>query len=140
MGAAARLCVAIVSFSIATGCRTDVPAVVKSVNPQGWNEAVTLIVDNRDTVSERLISIVLRHAAVCDSLPLYVEVSTPDTKYYGERFVVYPHGRNSSIPVTESFAYRSGSVLSECGYYLFTVWPQTPVRGVEAVGIEIVGE
>lgn len=138
-GAAIRSCMAIVSLLIAAGCRTEVPAVVASVDPRGWDGPVTLIVENRDTVSERRISVVLRHGADCDSLPLRMEVSLPDAGHYGERFVIYPsRERPSSVSVTERFPYRDRSVLSEYGYYLFTISPLSPVKGVEAVGIEIV--
>lgn len=138
---AVRTCLAIVSATVATGCRTEVPAVVASVDPRGWDKPVTLIVDNRDTVSERSVSIVLRHGAECDSLPLRIEVSLPDAGHYGERFVVYPSRRRpSSVPVTERFPYRDRSVLSESGYYLFTISPLVPVSEVEAVGVEILKE
>lgn len=125
----------------AAGCIAPQPTVVSDVNPQEWSEPVTLVVRNDDTLSMRTLSVVLRYNDDfrCDSLPLDIAVSLPDAGQFAERIVIRPEYPYSAAAVStvENIAWRRRSVLGQNGYYLFTVRPALPVRGVEAVGINI---
>lgn len=125
----------------AAGCIAPQPAVVAEVDPRGWDEPVTLVVRNDDTLSLRTLSVVLRYNGDfrCDSLPLDITVLRPDAGRFAERVVLHPCYPYSpaAVAATENIAYRRRSVLDRGGWYLFTIRPVQPVRGIEAVGINI---
>lgn len=132
---------AVAVLLVAAGCIAPQSVVMSDVDPQGWNEAVTLTVRNDDTLSLRTLYIVLRYNADfrCDSLPLDIAVSLPDAGQFAEQVVLRPEYPYSpaAVSATEELAWRRRSVFGQSGYYLFTIRPAQPVRGVEAVGINI---
>lgn len=138
---AKSLALAAAAMIAAAGCIAPQSVVMSDVDPQGWYEPVTLTVRNEDTLSLRTLSVVLRYNGDfrCDSLPLDIAVSLPDAGQFAEHVVLrpdYPYSP-AAVATTENIAYRRRSVLDQGGYYLFTIRPAQPVRGVVAVGINI---
>jgi hypothetical protein len=133
----------VVSIS-STGCMSGNNSVAADVSPKGWDTPVEMVYSNRDTLSERMAVLFLRHdqrthggkyavefrapsgnIALCDT----VSVGTPNT-----------HDVSISIPPTISFSvkwpYRRRLRLTEEGDYRLTVTPLQNVRGVWSVGID----
>ena len=125
----------------AAGCIAPQPVVMSDTDPHGWSEPVTLTVRNDDTLSLRTLSVVLRYNGDfrCDSLPLDIAVSLPDAEQFAEHVVLRPEYPYSpaAVSATENIVWRRRSTLGQSGWYLFTIRPVQPVRGVEAVGINI---
>jgi hypothetical protein len=126
-----------------SGCMSGNNSVVTDVSPKGWNTPAEMVYSNRDTLSERMAVLFLRHdqrthegkyavefrapsgnIAFCDT----VSVGTPNT-----------HNVSISIPPTISFSvkwpYRRRLRLTEEGDYRLTVTPLQNVRGIWSVGI-----
>lgn len=111
------------------------------VDMQSWSSAESIIFNNSDTLSLRNINITLRYNDnfKLASLPLKVVVTTPDARNFEEEIVLTLHHPRTALTVatTESLPYRADVVLSQKGLYTFSFEPQSAVRGVEAVGIEL---
>lgn len=135
------LAAAAATMFAAAGCIAPQSVVMSDVDSQGWGNPLTLAVRNDDTLSLRTLSVVLHYNGNfrCDSLPLDISVSLPDAGQFSEKVVLRPEHPYSpaAVSTTENIAWRRRSVLGQEGWYLFTIRPLQPVRGVEAVGINI---
>lgn len=135
------IAVAVATILAVVGCIAPQTVVMCDVDPQGWDKPVMLTVRNDDTLSLRTLSVVLRYNGDfrCDSLPLGMSVSLPDAGQFAEGIVLRPEYPYSpaAVSATENIVWRRRSTLGQSGWYLFTIRPLQPVRGVEAVGINI---
>ena len=135
------IALAIATMFAAAGCIAPQSVVMADDDPQGWDKPVTLTVRNDDTLSLRTLSVVLRYNGDfrCDSLPLDIAVSLPDAGQFAEEIVLRPEYPYSpaAVSATENIVWRRRSTLGQSGWYLFTIRPAQPVRGIEAVGIDI---
>ena len=126
---------------ILSGCIAPQTTTMHDVNPREWSESVTIVVENDDTLALRRLSFVLRYNRSFrdEGIALDIDIIQPDAASFNEKVDLYPSRpySPSSIAATETIAYRESSVLRQRGNYLFTITPLHPVRGVEAIGINI---
>lgn len=111
------------------------------VDAWSWDSAKSISYDNNDTLTLRNLNIALRYNEdfKLATLPLKIAVTTPDARYFEEIVELQlQHPRTAlSVATTESLPYRADVILSQKGAYTFSFEPQSVVRGVEAIGIEI---
>lgn len=131
----------VLALLLLSGCIAPQPVEMHDVDPRGWAEPVTLVVANDDTLSLRRLSFVVRYDTDFrdDAVELDLNVIQPDAASFSENVLLCPSRpySPSSVATTETIAYRDNSVLCQRGNYLFTITPLKPVRGVEAIGINI---
>lgn len=126
------------------GC--DSPAVVEmaSVDCDEWSESCSVVVENDDTLSLRRISIAVRYNSKFESktLPLHIAVASPDASHSEESVTLAfePPYSAASVATSISVPYRHSACLSQRGRYIFTITPQRPLSGFEAVGVCIESE
>lgn len=125
--------------AILAGCSTSVETVMNDVHPGNWSNCTVIGYDNRDTVSLRDISLVVRYNADRHeaTLPLTITTEAPDSTLFSEQFVCrLGLGRKPApIAAIEKIPYRLSSRLSQTGRYSISITPDTPQRGIEAIGI-----
>ena len=124
-----------------SGCIAPQTTIMRDVNPREWNEPVTFVVDNDDTVSFRRLAFAIKYnnALRDKAISLDINIIQPDAASFGETVDLYPshHDTPSVVSSVETIIYRESSVLRQRGNYLITITPLHPVRGVEAIGINI---
>jgi len=111
------------------------------VDMQSWDSVESIQYDNIDTISLRNINIALRYNDNFRqaSLPLKIVVTTPDARRFEEVIELqlqHPHTA-LTVATTESLPYRADVLLNQKGLYTFSFEPQSAVRGMEAIGIEL---
>ncbi len=124
------------------GCVASHQSVVVDVKSSGWAESVGVEMLNHDTVTLRDITIFVRYSPfeVGDSLRLTLSTTTPDSLSFTERVNIYldpeiePRGASRLL----EFPFRSGVKWSQEGVYRVEFTPQQTIKGVEAIGINIV--
>lgn len=126
---------------LAGGCVSPQQSAATDVNPLRWDSRAEIRLPNADTVTLRDATIFLRcnDRFTEDTLTVRIATLTPDSLRFGEWFrlvIVRPEGpaalvREAAIP------YRRRIRLSEAGDYRFDITPVRPVRGIEAVGIDL---
>lgn len=124
-----------------SGCIAPHTTTMCDVDPHEWSEPVTLVIDNDDTLSLRRLSFVVHYNTAFrdDVVRADINVIQPDAASFSEQVDIRPaHPYSpSAVSATETIVYREASVLRQRGNYLFTITPLHPVRGVEAIGINI---
>ncbi|MDE7070265.1 MAG: hypothetical protein K2O63_07145 [Alistipes sp.] len=135
--------IAAVCVSLAGGCLSPHEAAMVDVDPCAWTEGACVEFENRDTLAERDLYLVVRYASLHggqgDTLRLTVETLAPDSSRCTEQVSV-------PLPASERAAalrpqsrqlYRRAAVLGQPGRYRITLTPSSSARGVEAVGIDL---
>ena len=111
------------------------------VDMWSWDSAESVVFDNNDTLSLRNLNITLRYNDNFKqaTLPLKVAITTPDARHFEEEIVLVLHHPRTALTVatTESLPYRADVLLNQKGHYTFSFEPQSAVRGMEAIGIEL---
>lgn len=135
-----RVVVALLLSIFVASCTTDRGYVdMLPVSPYNWADAVSIIYQNSDTVSERDIAIALRYnkSFRSDTLTVKIQTSLPDAHQFSESVLLHLKRDYTAAAVTASevIPYRNSCVLSQSGYYIFTITPCRAVEGIEAVGI-----
>ncbi len=136
---------AVAATALLAACCAEQESFMSAVSPREWSQAVQVVYPNADTLSRRSISVVVRYNNNfrADTLPLRMTVSPPgagaDDARFTERVEFLPQCPRTKpgIATVECFAYRRHSVLPQSGGYTFTIEPCTPLKGVEAIGINI---
>lgn len=133
--------VAIVLAIAMCSCLAPQNAQMVGVDMRSWSNAASIVYDNSDTLSLRNINIALRYNDNFKqaTLPLKITVTTPDAHHF-EEVVSFSlqHPRTAlTVATTESLPYRADALLNQKGCYTFSFEPQSAVRGVEAIGIEL---
>ena len=112
-----------------------------ATDPRGWDAPAEICLSNDDTLTLRRLTLLFHCNADfgCDSLPLEITVSTPDSLIWSEHFTARPLLRRkvAAVAMTAGVPYREDVVLGRPGDYTFELTPCCPVRGVEAAGIKI---
>ena len=107
------------------------------VNALGWEAPATIVVTNTDTTTLRDMDLFLRYDDRMDedTLTVRIAVVTPDSLRHEEAFrLVLPAAHTPAALSREAdLPYRRRT-----GDYCITVTPGRPVKGIEAVGINIV--
>lgn len=135
-----RIVAALLAMTMCS-CLAPQNSLMVGVDMRSWSGAESLVYENNDTLTLRNLNIVLRYndnfrQAV---LPLKIVVTTPDARHFEEVVELRLQHPSAALTVatTESVPYRDSVLLNQKGGYTFTFEPQSEVRGVEAVGIEI---
>ena len=124
-------------------CSCLAPQNVEMVNvdAKSWDKAKSLTYDNSDTLSLRNLNITIRYNDDFKqaTLPLKIEVTTPDERHFTDTVQLKLHHPSTALSVatTESLPYRTSVLLNQKGRYTFSFEPLSKVRGVEAIGVEI---
>ncbi len=115
---------------------------MEDVNPYGWNEMVSVEIENGDTATWRDLNLVIRANQDFrnDSLHLALTLINPDSAHYGEEvsFAMQHHRTPAALRLTEEIPYRKRVVLNQLGSYRLVIQPLHQVVGVEAIGINII--
>ena len=107
------------------------------VNASGWDAPAAIVFTNTDTTTLRDMDLFLRYDDRMDedTLTVRIAVVTPDSLRHEEAFRLAPPAalsREADLP------YRRRIRFARTGDYCITVTPGRPVKGIEAVGINIV--
>ena len=133
--------VAVILAMAMYGCLAPQNTQMVGVDVQSWDSAECITYDNGDTISLRNINIALRYNNNFKqtTLPLKVAITTPDARHFEEEVVLaLRHPRTAlTVATTESLPYRADVLLNQKGLYTFSFEPQSAVRGMEAIGIEL---
>lgn len=101
-----------------------------------------LTLPNADTLSLHNLRLVLRcnERFAEDTFSVRIAVRTPAALRYEEPFLIaVPRGGGLAALMRENAVlYRRHVRLAEAGDYRVTITPMRPLRGVEAVGIDLV--
>ena len=126
---------------LAGGCVSPHQSAVTDVNPARWDSRAEIRLPNADTVSLRDAVIFLRcnDRFAEDTLTVRIATVTPDSLRFGEWFLlVIPHPKGPAALMREAaIPYRRRIRLTQHGDYRCSVTPVRPVRGVEAVGVDL---
>ena len=141
--AAARFAagIALLAATAGSGCVTPHQSTAADVNPARWDSPSEIVIPNADTLTLRDMGLYLR----CnerfgeDTLTLRIAVFTPDSLRYEEPFTlaIPPTTAPASLAREAAVPYRSRVVFARTGDYRIRITPSRPVRGVEAIGINI---
>lgn len=124
------------------GCTRPTQAVMADVNPYGWEEEVRVKIENADTLTLRDLSLVVRanRNFRLDTLHVEVTLKSPEAAQFSE-VVALPirhlH-RPAALRLIDEIPYRHDVVLNRFGTYWVTLRPLSPIRGIEAAGINVV--
>lgn len=142
IGRGGRVYAIAVFAAVLCGCMSPHRTVVADVDPTGWEDAVTLRFANADTLSLCDLRLVVRYDGAFEATSVDLELTTlaPDSLQCTEPFALHVVPRSAPAPLLRDTAvlYRRGVVLKRCGDYTLTIRPLEPVRGIEAIGLDIV--
>lgn len=139
-----RAAVVLLVTMLCMGCgrRGEVHTDMLPVDVYGWQEPVSIVYENNDTTSLCDIAVALRYndSFMSDTLSVVIHTSLPDAHQTRERVVLGLDRsyRATALTASQSVGYRENCQLSQRGCYIFTITPCRTVRGIEAVGVEIV--
>ena len=126
---------------MAIGCVSPHQSAVTDVNPIRWDRKAEIHMPNTDTVTLRDASIFLRcnDRFVEDTLTIRITTLTPDSLRVEEPFLlVIPRSESPAALMREVVVpYRRRILFTRSGDYRCIVTPTRPIRGIEAVGINI---
>lgn len=127
---------------LAVGCSRPTQAVMEDVDPYNWSREVCVRIENGDTLTLRDFSLVIRSNRHFqrDTLELEMTLQAPDSSHYSE-VVAFPMNhprRAAALRLIDEAPYRRHVILNQFGAYRLTITPTEPIRGVEAVGVNIV--
>ena len=132
---------AVAAALLAGSCVSPHQSAVTDVNPARWDSRAEIRLPNADTVSLRDAVIFLRcnDRFAEDTLTVRIATVTPDSLRFGEWFLlVFPHPKGPAALMREAaIPYRRRIRLTQHGDYRCSVTPVRPVRGVEAVGVDL---
>lgn len=128
---------------LAAGCVTPHGVTVADTNPFCWERTAELQWSNDDTLALREFRFVVRHNqdAPAGPLRIAVEVTDPDSLLFRDTLhlqLTPPDGRATLLSRETILPYRRGVRFARTGCYRVRFTPAEPLRGIEAVGIEIV--
>ena len=110
------------------------------VNALGWEAPATIVVTNTDTTTLRDMDLFLRYDDRMDedTLTVRIAVVTPDSLRHEEAFRLAAAHTPAALSREADLPYRRRIRFARTGDYCITVTPGRPVKGIEAVGINIV--
>jgi hypothetical protein len=135
-----RIVVAVLAMAMC-GCLASHNSRMVGVNMRSWSGEANLSYENSDTLTLRNLNIAIRYNDNFRQaeLPLKIGITTPDARHFEEVIKLQLQHPSTALTVatTESVPYRTNVLLNQKGCYTFSFEPQSEVRGVEAIGIEI---
>ncbi|WP_418982655.1 hypothetical protein [Alistipes sp.] len=133
---------AIVAAGIAGGCLSPHQSTAVDVDPVAWHTAAELRLPNADTLSLRDLRLFLRcnDRFTEDSFTVRIVLRTPDSLRFEESLLIdLPRSEGPAALAREHIIpYRRQVRFARSGDYLLRITPLRPLRGVEAVGLNIV--
>lgn len=124
------------------GCISPHGAAVVDTDPAAWRTTATVELRNGDTTGRRELRIVVRHNLDfgSDTLTVALAVTSPDSLVFRDtlRLRLPERTTASALGTDASIPYREGVVLSHEGDYKFDFTPLRSVRGIEAIGVEMI--
>lgn len=127
---------------LSAGCLAHTQCAAVDVDAREWSRPAFITFTNADTVTLRDLRLFFRcnERFSADTLPLRVMLLSPDSLRCEERIVLHPV--RNELPAARTriceLPYRSRVQLTDTGSYRLIIGPETPQRGIEAVGINIV--
>lgn len=126
---------------LSAGCISPHHSAATDVDPHRWTQGAEILVSDADTVTLHDAALFLR----CndrfdeDTLTVRIAVTSPDSLRCEEHFrMVIPRPKGPAALMREAvIPYRRRICFARSGDYRFTVTPLRPVRGVEAMGINL---
>ena len=132
---------AIAAVAAAGGCTQPFRSNAADTDPVSWKDPAGIVLANADTTSLRDLTLFLRcnDRFAEDTLTVRIATVTPDSLRFGEWFLlVIPHPKGPAALMREAaIPYRRRIRLTQHGDYRCSVTPVRPVRGVEAVGVDL---
>ncbi|MBD9136367.1 MAG: hypothetical protein KHZ60_05135 [Alistipes sp.] len=132
---------AVAAALLAGSCISPHQSAATDVSPARWDSRAEIRLPNADTVSLRDAVIFLRcnDRFAEDTLTVRIATVTPDSLRFGEWFLLaIPRPEGPAALMREAvIPYRRRIRLTQHGDYRCSVTPVRPVRGVEAVGIDL---
>lgn len=126
---------------LAGGCVSPHQSAATDVDPARWSAAAEIRQPNADTLTLRDAAVFLRcnDRFAEDTLTVRIATVTPDSLRFEEPFLlVIPRPEGPAALMREAvIPYRRLIRFPQIGDYRFIVTPVRPVRGVEAVGINL---
>ena len=123
------------------GCASDSWSAAADVNPSEWAAGAGILFPNADSLARYDATLFLRcnDRFAEDTLTVRIATVTPDSLRFGEWFLlVIPHPKGPAALMREAaIPYRRRIRLTQHGDYRCSVTPVRPVRGVEAVGVDL---
>lgn len=139
---AIRTAITATAALLAVGCVSPHGALVTDVDAASWDTPAVITLDNADTTTLRDINLFLRcdNRFAEDTLTVRITVRTPDSLRHTEPFLlaIPPAHAPAALSSETSVPYRRRVCFGRTGDYHVTITPCRPVKGVEAVGINIV--
>lgn len=138
---AAHIAAAAVAALLAGSCVSPHQSAATDVDPVRWDSRAEIRLPNADTVTLRDAVIFLRcnDRFTEDTLTVRIATITPDSLRFGEWFLlVIPRSEGPAALMREaSIPYRRRICLTQSGDYRCIITPIRPVRGIEAIGIDL---
>lgn len=126
----------------AAGCRQEYQSAAADVDPADWHEPAEVTIGNADTTTLRDIALFLRcnDRFAEDTLTVRIETLSPDSLRFAESFLLpIPYAASPAALAREvRIPYRHRAIFDRTGDYRIRIAPCRSVRGVEAVGVDIV--
>ena len=123
------------------GCLSPHQTVVTDTGGGTWSESAEITLSNTDTVTPRDLYIVVRYndSFRGDTLRLIVQTTSPDSLAYAEPFTlgIPPCRQPAALAGEVSVLYRRHVIFPDSGAYRIAFTPAVPVRGVEAIGVNL---
>ena len=137
-----RRAVLLSTAAFAAGCVSPHGAAVTDVNASGWDAPAAIVFTNTDTTTLRDMDLFLRYDDRMDedTLTVRIAVVTPDSLRHEEasRLALPAAHTPAALSREADLPYRRRIRFARTGDYCITVTPGRPVKGIEAVGINIV--
>ncbi len=133
---------AFVATMASCGVESPTQSYLSDVDPLMWRQVAPIAINNRDTTSMRDIAIVVRHQPHerLDSITLRITTQSPDSTRFTEKITIRlgaKRRRRLGATITEIVPYRENVVFGQRGIYNIGIYPTPPLKGVEAIGVEI---
>ena len=123
-----------------TGCRVPGQTVIAELGQEPWRESVELLLPNSDTLHRYDWTLFLRcdKRTMPDAFTLQVTVLTPDSLRFTEpvRVVCGTERVAAALHREVAVDFRRGVQLARTGNYRLQIRPESPLHGIEAVGIQ----
>lgn len=126
---------------LAAGCVSPHQSAAADVDPGCWIAGAQIVLHNADTVTLRDAVVFLRcnDRFTEDTLTVRIATVAPDSLRFEETFLLDIPGTGTPAALAQEIdiPYRRRICFGQAGDYRFTVTPVRPVRGIEAVGIDL---
>ncbi|MDE5622022.1 MAG: hypothetical protein K2K30_04585 [Alistipes sp.] len=127
---------------LAGSCYTSHRSTAVDTDARSWERAAVLTLRNADTLSLHDLRLFLRcdERFAEDTFSVRIAVTTPSVLRYEEPFLIaVPRDTGPAALMREHVVpYRRRIRFAEAGDYRISITPLRPLRGVEAVGIDLV--